>query len=362
MDGPGIVVRNIIKSLDRSLYNPVVGCMYHGGELEEWYEASNIKTVNFNMKGPFKGWLDYFVISRIVSFINENKIDLIHTNLVRADIFGRIASQRSKVPVISTIHNTEEYFLSKGLFDVFVRYLDRSTIEYCEKIVTVSAAVKIFVRDIYSLSDNKLTVIHNGIDTSEQSYDTKLENSDIQNTDLVFLTVARIHKQKGLHDFVKAINIIQHKRKTAKGIIVGDGPLKEEIKAFIEKLNSNVILTGWLRDVKPYIKRADVFVLPSLWEGFGLVIIEAMKEGKPVIASSVGGIPEIVINGKTGILVPPSSPDKLAEAMMTLIQNVELRGKMGIEGQKRVMRDFDAIVMSKKYQKLYHQILFKDSE
>lgn len=357
IDGPGIVVRNIIKYLDRSVYCPVVGCMYEGGDLSAWYKAQGIQTVNFAMKGPLHGWLDMRVINRIVEFLKTEQIDLVHTHLVRADIFGRIASGICRIPVLTTIHNTEIHHTSGKVFDSGVRYLDRKTFRICKKIVVVSGYLKKFISDIYDIHDTDITVVYNGIDMPENGDVFDKKAWGIPDDSILICTVARLHPQKGIPFVIKAINTVVKKGLKATAVVVGDGPLRNEIEALIRAVNAPVVLAGFQKDVFPFIRAADIFILPSLWEGFGLSIIEAMSFSKPVIASSVGGISEIVEDGGSGILCPPGDHEKLADAMVMLIQNPDLRKTMGDAGKKRVEQLFTAERMSRRYQKIYRELI-----
>lgn len=359
IDGPGIVVRNIINHLDRSMFEPVVGCMYHAGELEEWYRSAGIKTVNFRMKGPLNGWLDLLAVKRIREFIRKEGIDIVHTNLVRADIYGRIAAYRCGIPVITTVHNTEEHHTSKGMFESAIRHIDRKTIGLCDTVVTVSEAVKRLLCNLYKLPSSKVVVIHNGIAHRNPDDIASIDRKGfgISDDDLIVCMVARLHRQKGVSDFINAIDMINKNGYKVTGIVVGDGPLMDETSMLINKLNAKVTLAGFHRDVFPFIKAADIFVLSSLWEGFGLSIIEAMSLAKPVVATSVGGIPEIVENGVTGILSPPGDAVRLAEGIITLINRPDLRRKMGDAGKERVGRLFTSEVMSREYQGIYSKVL-----
>lgn len=358
IDGPGIVVRNIINHLDRSMFEPMVGCMYHGGELEEWYRSAGIKTVNFRMKGPLNGWLDLLAVKRIREFIKKEHIDIVHTNLIRADIYGRIAAYICGIPVITTVHNTEEHHTSKWMFESAIRHIDRKTIALCDTVVTVSEAVKRLLCDLYKLPSSRVVVIHNGIADRNPDDIASIDRKSfgISVDDLIVCMVARLHRQKGIPELVKAIDIVNKKGFKVAGIVVGDGPLKEDILELISELDARVFLLGFQKDVFPFIKISDIFVLPSLWEGFGLSVIEAMSLSKPVIASRVGGIPEIVEDGITGILCPPGDAEKIADAIITLIKKPDLRKRMGNSGKERVERFFTSEVMSRSYQEIYSKV------
>lgn len=358
-DGPGVVVRNIVSHLDRSAFEPLIGCMYGTGELEGWYRSQGIKTVNFRMRGPVNGWLDFLALNRMVRFFKEERVDLVHTHLVRADIYGRIASQISGIPVITTVHNTEEHHTSTNACDSIVRYLDKVTIRSCERVVAVSEAVKRLLCGVYGLAESKVIVVHNGIAAGARVGSGHAKEVIRSEGEIVLCTVARLHRQKGLHELVRATELLSKQGLRVKAIVIGDGPLRNELLALVRELKANVILLGFQEDVSRFIEAADIFVLPSLWEGFGLALIEAMRSSKPVVATRVGGIPEVVQDGLTGILCPPGDPTQLAAAIGTLAKDPGLRTQMGEAGRKTVENYFTAERMCERYQEVYSRVLLK---
>lgn len=351
-----MVIRNIIRHLDRTVYEPVAACMYHSGESTEWFHARGIKTVNFDMKGPLNGWADFLVVKRMADFIKREKIDLVHTHLVRADIFGRLAARKCSVPVISTVHNTEEHHDSKRLMDRLVRFMDKKTMACAESIITVSEAVKQYVCALYQLSGMKFEVIHNGIDTEVRVDELDSKAWGIKEGEVILCTVARLHKQKGIETLVRAVKTVHDKGYKVRSLVVGEGDLKEKISRLIEELEAPVSLTGFQSDVYPFINSCHIFILPSNWEGFGLSLVEAMNCGKPVIASRVGGIPEVVEENVTGLLCCPSNVDSLADSIIQLIENPDSGKKMGLAGKERVEKLFSSQVMSKKYENIYKRL------
>jgi glycosyltransferase involved in cell wall biosynthesis len=199
--------------------------------------------------------------------------------------------------------------------------------------------------------------VHNGIEIQDKTEVVDKKKLGITEDGTIVCTVARLHEQKGIPVLVRAIDSVVKRGFKVTAVVVGDGPLKYEISALIRELNAHVILAGFQKDVTPFIRAADIFVLPSLWEGFGLAIIEAMSFSKPVIATKVGGIPEILLDGMAGILCPPNDPESLSDTIITMIKNPDLREKMGRAGRERVENFFTAQIMSSRYQEIYRNIL-----
>jgi glycosyltransferase involved in cell wall biosynthesis len=149
----------------------------------------------------------------------------------------------------------------------------------------------------------------------------------------------------------------------AKLLVIGDGELKEElIKTCIYlSISQNVIFTGFRKDVNRIIEEIDLLVLSSLGEGFGLVCLEAMAMGKPIVASNVMAIPEIVVNGETGILTSPKNSHSLAEGIMKLLRDPDLARKMGEKGKKRLEKQFTIEKMTRKTEELYNDMIKEKS-
>ena len=178
-------------------------------------------------------------------------------------------------------------------------------------------------------------------------------------------TVGRIHPWKGQRFFIEAAKLVSKKYPKAKFIIVGDvaynkhAHYKRELLMLIKalKLKDRVILIGTRRDIPQVMRSMDLFVLPSLHEPFGIVIIEAQACGKPVVATAVGGIPEAMKGGETGIIIRPGDTEELANAIVALLKDKKRMQKMGLAGRKRVEDLFSKDRMVRKTEELYESIM-----
>ncbi len=245
---------------------------------------------------------------------------------------------------------------SPSLLMAAVRRVDKWTSAHCSRIVTVSEFVRKYLCALYRLDAEMVTVVHNGIEpppAPDRSGIRKLGAED----GVVVCTVARLHPQKGIFDYVRALDHIRRKGIPVSGVIIGDGPLRQEVADLIRELDVPVMIMGFQQDVYPWIRASDIFVLASHWEGFGLSIVEAMSQARPVAATRAGGIPEIVADGETGFLSGPGDHVRLAENILELIRNVPLRTKMGEAGAERFRRFFTAKAMSEKYETIYRNVL-----
>jgi glycosyltransferase involved in cell wall biosynthesis len=209
--------------------------------------------------------------------------------------------------------------------------------------------------------ERKISTVFNGIDFNKfnESYISKGYN---QGKKLTIGTVCRLERQKGLKYLLLAMRLILTKFPDAILEIIGEGSLEPELKVLSKKLgiSNSVIFFGKFANVIPFYKRMDIFVLPSIYEGFGIVILEAMASGIPIVATNIEGIKEVIVNEISGLLVSPKNPDDLACAILQIIENRQLREKLIDEGIKRA-RLFDIDEHIKSLDNLYMTLLGEES-
>ena len=171
--------------------------------------------------------------------------------------------------------------------------------------------------------------------------------------------IGRFHAQKGIDVLLKAFEKIEKSKMNVRLMLVGDGTLRKKIWKQSQTLGNDnrVLFTGIRKDIPLILSSLDIFVLPSRWEGLPLVLLEAMAAGLPIVATAVGGIPEVVVDGETGFLVPPEDPEALASAITRLIEDSVLRKKFGKAGYKRVKQHFNIQEASRRTEELYFSLL-----
>lgn len=356
-ESPSLLLWYLCQFIDKEKYEILACCMRTGGPYEDKLRELGIQVKNFNMKSIFDLW----VIFKLIKFIRENKVDIVHTSIRLADWYGRVSAKLAGVPLIfSTIHNTDYWRRERKYIAYSI--LDRLLLVFNTHIIAVSYGVKNFLVRWQSVSPDKITVIHNGIDVEEFTDSTSCEKlMDLfglqSNVPTVGFT-GRIERQKGLHIFLHAAQYILQSGRPVQFLIVGDGSLCRELESLAKKLEieQHIIFTGFRSDrseVLTILRLLDIFVMPSLWEGLGLSIIEAMRAGKPVVASNVDGIPEVVLDQETGILVPPNEPKALADAICILLDSPEKCREMGEMGRQRALKHFSIDRMVRDYEEFY---------
>jgi glycosyltransferase involved in cell wall biosynthesis len=266
--------------------------------------------------------------------VRASKPDLLHTHMVHADVYGSIAAHATSTPFVSTRHNDDRYLL--GPF----RYVDRTFMHGVRRIIAISDAVRRFHVDA-GLPADKLVTVHYGLDDvpSAPSEITPDEAGIPAEAPLV-LAIGRLIEQKDHATLIRAFERLEHPG--AHLAILGWGPLEEQTKALA---GPNVHVLGRV-EPRDWLARADVFAHSSRWEGFGLVLLEAMLSSLPVVATRVSAVPEIVVDGTTGFLVPPRNDELLAARLGELLADADLRRRLGAAGLERARTEFSVETMT----------------
>lgn len=274
--------------------------------------------------------------------------------------FSAIDKQTTKL--ISTEHDP---FPLAGL----KKSIKKKCLKKTDQTIAVSDANKELCLKLYPELKGKISTVHNGIDL--ETFERPLRMFSTQHRDqlreklfhassdeFVILTVAELHPRKGLKYLVEAFAQIQQQEPKTKLVIVGEGPERKTLEKLIKKLQmeDTVILTGKQENIPQILKSAQLFVLPSVKEAFGLVLLEAMAAQLPIIATKVGGIPEIVEDGKSGNLVEPANYHALAEHIMKIMESNALMQKLAYMGHHRV-KNFDLKEMVRKTENIYDTVL-----
>lgn len=285
------------------------------------------------------------------------KIDVLHSHLIRADLLAGANSRRPDAPRwISTRHNTR-YF--RGLRRPY-GWIDRSYTRNAAALVAVSHAVKSELEQSHPRIDDRICVIPNGVDPPAQG-SPRMSRESLQAAFGIppeapaLVHVGSLTPQKGHSVLLNAMQRLHAKRIPAHLVLFGDGALWGWIDGRSRKLglDKHVHLAGVTDDTMQWLHAFDVFVFPSLWEGFGLALAEAMQVGLPVIASNVDGIPELVgSDGRAGILVPPGDPHQLAARIQEVLGSPERRRELGTNAIQRI-EAFGAGRMARAYEDLY---------
>lgn len=360
--GPGNVLINILNNLDRENFTPIVAYMYQKKDAKEnMYDfvSKDIRFVNLNMKSIFRGWLDFRVINKIKKVIKENNVDIIHMHLHRPIVFGAIAAKTIKR--IATIHNQEPHQTPHNIFEFVVSILERIALEKCDKVTVVSKALKTSLLKNYGrLNAERIIAIYNAIDRKgylEKEIQLR-GNFNIGKEDVVIAAIGRLEEQKGLKYLIDALEVLRRRDiKNYKALIIGEGSLEEELKkdVKVKGLEGTVIFTGYIKEIESILNQIDVLVMPSLFEGLPMAMLEAMAHRVCCIGTDAGGVPELI--GEDSIVVLKRSVDELAEALKSVITDKSLRSSIGNKLYQRFNNCFAIDHMMNDYQNLYLDVV-----
>jgi len=356
-------VLSLVREIDRSRYLPFVVAppkliALFGKDLTE------TKTTIFPMK--LTGLLDINGRLNFISFLRKNRIQIVNTHMFIASISFSPLARLAGVPVlIETSHGVEKWRLDKGLIKRNSFIVDRLSSLLQSSILAVSHACCEDLVNIKGINRKKIVVVQNGRDLSSFSPVSPGRRLALRTQyglterDFVFGVMARLDFQKGHVYLFEAVRHLIARRTDFKLLVIGDGVLKDELKKKVLEsgIHPQVIFTGFQRDLPGYQAILDVHVLPSLFEGLPLGLIEASAMERPVIATSVDGTPEVIIDGKTGILVPPRDPEKLSQAMEYALNNKGEMVEMGKRGRSYVLEHFTLERQINETEALYESLI-----
>ena len=329
----------VLPRLDRSLYDITICSLkdegVYGKILAEEYGFS---VVSLNGRGKW----DVGVYLGLINYLRGKDYMIIHSYLFWSNLLARLAKRKLGIPiVINGVRDTEVWLRW------YHKRIDRWSSKWADCLVCCSKAVAEYTKRQSGIDAYKFQVVYNGVNVesyqakpSKKRYCAKLGLPDDA---VLFGVITRlVEPKKGLAYLIESFKIVTAKNERAYLLIVGDGPAKKKLQRKVKrlKLTERVLFLGIRKDVPKLLCLLDVFVLFSNYEGFGIAIIEAMAAARPVIASRVGGIKEIVIDEKTGFLVSPRDVKAMAEKCLLLAKDRDLAHKMGQAGLKRVKQYF----------------------
>jgi glycosyltransferase involved in cell wall biosynthesis len=289
--------------------------------------------------------------------LQDEKVDLIHAHEFDANVQGTFVAAMTGIPLVATVHG-KNYFWERLRRRLAYRWVNREA-----TMVAVSENLKQFIVEKVGASPDRIKVIYNGVDAlpnyEQTDVDRCREELGIPKTDYIVGVVGNLYPVKGHQYLIDGIPLILEKTPNTSFLFAGRGQLESQLKEQVYRLglDKRVHFLGLRQDISRILAMLDVFVLPSLSEGLSMAILEAMIAGKPVVATQVGGNPELVLAGETGYLVPPQDSRALALSLTTLLLNREQALQFGAKGKNRAEGQFSLRTMVQAYQSLYEERL-----
>lgn len=353
--GAEMLLRDLSVGLERRGYRVSIGYSTSGALVQE-LNALGLPLTRL----PRLMRIDPILFGGMVRLCLRGAPQIVHTHLFKSDIHGRLAARMAGVPVVvSTLHSMDRWAKIRPLGSLY-----GLTARYADRIVAVSKEVRRYYGAHTGIPDEKFSTIENGVNV--QRFEQQAAAGDLVRQGLgldpsapLLGVVGRLTPPKDHATFLRAAMLISRKVPQARFLIVGDGPLRKALEAQTRALGLSEVLTftGLRKDIPAVLAALDVLVFSSLWEGLPVALLEGMAAARPVVATSVGGIPDVVLPGRTALLAPPSDAEALAQACLYLIANDNMRQAMGQLGYERARTHFSIEVMVDRTAKLYATLL-----
>lgn len=300
---------------------------------------------------------DISVSFRLARFIRMERIDIVHCLLSTANLWGRIGGILAGAKIVIGERNVDTWKPWYWL------WTDRLLARYTRMILTNSMAIKRFIASSAKVKPDQIRVIYNAVNPARFSFIDPMplrSELGIMPEVRVVTSIGRLEEQKDFATFLAACALVRERLKPSpiRILIVGRGSLQEALERQARSLGlaDDTMFLGWRKDIETVLALTDVFVLTSIREGLPNVVLEAMAIGKPVVASAVGGTPEVVIDGVTGLLVPPRDLRGCADAIYRLLNNPTEAAMMGERGRTRALEMFTQAQMVRQTQEIYLQL------
>ncbi|MBC7320618.1 glycosyltransferase family 4 protein [bacterium] len=342
-------------------------------KLSEYEEIKGISVhrvsvLNLKVPNPYIGIVQFNIhlLQKIVSFVKEVGLpDLIHAHDWNVILAGIAASEIYNLPLVCTIHSTVKSLGGTEMIETpigkYITDIQQEGIRNAQKVICCSYAMAQELNELFHIMRGKIEIIPNGIHIEEFTNISKNVISDLysrlteEGQKKVILFVGRLDSVKGVDIIIKAIKLLNIP--SIRLVIAGDGPLK---KVYVNLAKgSDIIFLGFQKryELLKLYKCASLVVMPSTYESFGIVALESMAAKVPLIASSVGGLAEIIQDGYNGILVPPNDIHKLAEAISIVLNNIELRQKLIYNGFNTVINKYNWLNIASRTIEVYKKVL-----
>jgi len=339
---------NLALKLKKRGHNVVICCLESGGQLD----YKDLEIVTFNKQERLSVTLPL----KLASFLHSRKIAVVHTHNPGPLLYGTIAGKLAGIPaLVNTRHGRALRVVPPWFWNMN------------DAIVTISNDAKVELVRNNKLDSKKVITIYNGIDISlfPANINVQEEKHKLNvGAAIIIGTVARLSEEKDQATLIKAFAKILKVRPHCCLVFVGEGNERFNLERLASELGvrKNVLFLGYRKDVDKLLKLFDVFVLSSLQEGVSLSLLEAMASKKPVVATSVGGNKEVVVDKENGFLVPANDVDQMVEKILVLVNDMTLAVSMGMKGREIVERKFNIDTMTDQYVSLYSEILKRNNK
>ena len=345
-------VLTLMSGLDKSRFEPVLICPPDSSLYEEAEKAGH-RVIPLDLVGEIRPAKDMLTAFRLRWILLRLRPDVLHIHSTKAGFVGRLAviPKLRRPRVILTVHSFVFDERVKWLKRIITALVERFLLMFTDRIVVVSNALKDELVSQMGLDPAKIEVIYNGV--------VFRDVPKPEHTGICVGTVARLAPQKGVEHFIHAAALVKKKYRSAKFVIVGVGPFRYWLETMAQQygVKDSIEFMGFRSDALSIAAGFDVFALTSMRETFGMALVEAMSQGVPVVASNVGGVPEIVDGSSTGLLAEPGNAEDIAEKICRLLEDQKLAGEIARRGCEFVRSTFTDERMIAEVQNLYQTMV-----
>jgi glycosyltransferase involved in cell wall biosynthesis len=358
-------ILHLVNGLDRARFEPMICCLYQTGPLYPVAQAHGVPCCCLHMRRRGNSLLTVWHLARgaarLVRLMRQEQVTIVDAYLFLSYTLAIPCAWLAGVPVrIAQPRNLRT--VKPPL--VGRRLLERLVNRLVTRVVANAQAVAQDTMEDEGVPVHRMAVIYNGVAIPEESPGEGVRPPGWPAAKRIILCVANLRHGKGHHDLLAAATQVLPRFPDVALVLVGEGALRAALEARVAHagLRDRVHFLGQREDVPALLAAAKLFVLPSHEEGFPNALLEAMAHGLPVVATRVGGVPEAVVHGETGLLVPPQDPAALAEALGALLRDPDLAQKMGRAGRERAASQFTLDRMVRETEALYAELLARTGQ
>jgi len=355
MYGAEAVILNLAHTLQHESHRCALGVFSNSPNPNlQLHETAVRKGIDSQLI-PCRGQVDRAAIARIRELVNQTKADVIHAHGYKADIYTCFALRGTNLPLVSTCHT----WYDTDMFVSFYGMLDRYVLRKFTRVVAVSDEVKQRLLKA-GVHEGKIRVVRNGIDLSsfDGAASARREGRKPDHA-LVVGLVGRLAWEKGIDLFLEAVAEVLVEIPETRFKVIGDGPDREKLECLIDalKIRECVNLIGRREDMASQYASLDVLVSSSRQEGLPIALLEGMASGLALVATAVGDVPKLIVDGRTGLLVPGQNSGALAAGIMELLHNPEKRKRLGLAARELIEEEYSAARMTADYLRIYKEAI-----
>jgi glycosyltransferase involved in cell wall biosynthesis len=357
--GPGKTILETFKAADSARFDLRLGVYLVRGETTDtpFTRAARECGMPVHFIHGYNQY-DPRLISRTADLVRREQIDIVHAHEVKSDVITYLASFLARVPIVTTIHG----YIANSPRQRALVALDRRLVTRFDRVFVVSAKIR---DELLALgaSPDRIRLVHNGLvlanyrRTGQRGALAALAGRPVVGP--VVASIGRLSREKGHADLLEALALMKARGHLVSTVLAGDGPERAALEALASRLGlaDSVYFLGYVDRPQAVLEEADLMVLPSHTEGLPNAALEALAMGVPVLATAVGGTPEVISDGETGRLVPPAAPESLAREMMDFVARPGVWREMAERGRQVVEREFDFTARTRRMEELYDELV-----